>query len=611
MADPKPRSDQDDRAAALRSRIEDVAAGMRVLEVEALAAAIEYTRAGFHRSHDGYSGLRDWVTSCFDFNYALAGQIARIARLGAKFTVLAEAALSGRARVDAVAYAVAKLDVTGLRVWARSPYAAPVPSPTTRPSSAPPRGADRRALLPCLLHRAQGRHSRSVGRTGVRAGGDAGRAVPADLAAFGLVADRGRHVGSGRDPDRRHRAAAGQLSEDRHTPPRQDQTDHDGVLPAMANRNAEAFHQLLASAGTDPQAPTRHGHTATLTLMADVEALQGGDTGRLPRLEGEPVSIGQARLLACEAGVVPMVFDYATGEVIEQSKELRLPNTALRRKLEAEQAAGCAWHGCGRPVAWCESHHIEHWIDGGKTAPENLILLCRFHHGRMHTGEWVVTKTGPGQAVIEHRADGTRDTDWDLSDEETPTGLFPTEWSKKYQVRLSDFSGWYAMETAAAAIKAAREGCRAGLTTPGAKAAPDAEERPEADEPTGALLNRQAAQHNRVSTGLPGGTPDRTPAPASPPPLILGERGSALEPIPFLPGPSGRPLGSAPHEERSPKPGRGIGPSGMSGPPNTDPEAAYRPQHTPAPRRRPVEPGPSSYPQPGTPPQAAPAAHRR
>uniref|UniRef100_UPI001E5072AF hypothetical protein n=1 Tax=Glycomyces salinus TaxID=980294 RepID=UPI001E5072AF len=163
--------------------------------------------------------------------------------------------------------------------------------------------------------------------------------------------------------------------------------------------------------------------------------------------------------------------------------------------------------------------------------------------GRIHTGEWVVTKTGPGRAVIEHRSDGTRDTDWDLSDEETPTGLFPTEWSKKYQDRLSDFSGWYAMETAAAAIKAARERCRAGPTTSGAQAAPDIEAESEATESSGALLNRQAAQHNRVSTDLPGAAPDRSPAPTSPPPMILGERGSALEPIPFLPGPSGRPLG--------------------------------------------------------------------
>jgi hypothetical protein len=93
--------------------------------------------------------------------------------------------------------------------------------------------------------------------------------------------------------------------------------------------------------------------------------LQGKETGRLPRLEGEAVSVATARLLACEAGIIPMVYDYQTGEVIDQSRELRLPNTALRRKLEAEQQGGCAWSGCGRPVAWCESHHIRDPVGEG------------------------------------------------------------------------------------------------------------------------------------------------------------------------------------------------------------------------------------------------------
>jgi hypothetical protein len=81
---------------------------------------------------------------------------------------------------------------------------------------------------------------------------------------------------------------------------------------------------------------------------------------------------------------------------------MRLPNTALRRKLELEQPQGCAWSGCDRPVAWLEAHHLQHWASGGKTTAENLILLCRFHHGRIHTQGWSVTKTGPGQALIVH-----------------------------------------------------------------------------------------------------------------------------------------------------------------------------------------------------------------
>ena len=188
-------------------------------------------------------------------------------------------------------------------------------------------------------------------------------------------------------------------------PPRQEDQDSDGVLPAAPNRHAEALHQLLAGYGSSPEAATRHGHTATLDLVVDIETLQGKDTGRLPLLEGQPISLARARLLACEGVVIPSVFNYATGEAVELGRAVRLPNTALRRKLELEQPEGCAWNGCDLPIAWTEAHHITHWADGGDTNAANLILLCRFHHGRIHTAGWTVEKTGPGQAIITHHDD--------------------------------------------------------------------------------------------------------------------------------------------------------------------------------------------------------------
>ncbi|GAB3995837.1 hypothetical protein GCM10029992_14150 [Glycomyces albus] len=142
---------------------------------------------------------------------------------------------------------------------------------------------------------------------------------------------------------------------------------------------------MLASFGTDPHAPTRHGHTATLHLTCDLDTLRGEDTDRLPILEGRPISLARARLLACEAAIIPTVFDYTTGEAIELGRTARLPNAALRRKLELEQPGGCAWTGCTRPIHWTEAHHLRHWADGGATTADNLILLCRFHHGRIHT----------------------------------------------------------------------------------------------------------------------------------------------------------------------------------------------------------------------------------
>jgi hypothetical protein len=28
----------------------------------------------------------------------------------------------------------------------------------------------------------------------------------------------------------------------------------------------------------------------------------------------------------------------------------------------------------------CDAHHVEHWVHGGATSLDNLVLLCRRHH---------------------------------------------------------------------------------------------------------------------------------------------------------------------------------------------------------------------------------------
>ena len=40
----------------------------------------------------------------------------------------------------------------------------------------------------------------------------------------------------------------------------------------------------------------------------------------------------------------------------------------------------CAWPRCGRPVAYCDVHHLRHKEDGGETSVDNLVLVCQFHH---------------------------------------------------------------------------------------------------------------------------------------------------------------------------------------------------------------------------------------
>ncbi|THV27580.1 HNH endonuclease signature motif containing protein [Glycomyces paridis] len=447
---PQDRTARREAARALHASLDDSAALINGVYATALRLVMDAFEGNVHREVDGFSAHRDWLVSTFDFTFSAAGNIASIAKLASKFDRLAEAALNGYARIDQVAYAVNQLHKTpAAALFARTPFRTPVASPFDAAVSCATPEALVVEFAAHAPYRELRRHLTEL---------HAGLAEEVEL-LDGLGEKSLQYLEVQQIEEGGMWALSGLLSSDTGRlldkylktacpPPRDDETDQYGVLPPQANRNAEALHQLIAGYGSSSQAATRHGHTATLDLVVDIETLQGKDTGRLPILEGEPISVAQARLLACEALVIPSVFDYARGEAVELGRALRLPNTALRRKLELEQQGGCAWHGCDRPVSWCEAHHLAHWADGGDTNAENLILLCRFHHGRLHTEGWTVEKTDPGQAVITHhdhpigiagRECGCSDwrTDADLDeafqhDEANvfPTGLFASEWSE-------------------------------------------------------------------------------------------------------------------------------------------------------------------------------------
>jgi predicted restriction endonuclease len=44
----------------------------------------------------------------------------------------------------------------------------------------------------------------------------------------------------------------------------------------------------------------------------------------------------------------------------------------------------CVVEGCRRRPAQCQAHHVEHWLDGGRTDLDNLVLLCHQHHHDHH-----------------------------------------------------------------------------------------------------------------------------------------------------------------------------------------------------------------------------------
>ena len=161
----------------------------------------------------------------------------------------------------------------------------------------------------------------------------------------------------------------------------------------IAQRRAEAVAELIRrGAGLDadehPHRRTRPQVVVTINHENLCEQLGLGelDTGTL-------IEAATARRLACDAEILSAVFN-TDSELLDLARRSRLVTPAQRAAL-ALRDKGCVFPGCDRPVGWCDAHHIDHWINGGPTDLDNLILMCSKHHHLLHEGRWTVTGT-PG-----------------------------------------------------------------------------------------------------------------------------------------------------------------------------------------------------------------------
>ena len=98
----------------------------------------------------------------------------------------------------------------------------------------------------------------------------------------------------------------------------------------------------------------------------------GGQTV-LDEAGGIHVSAETARRLACDAAMVTIKHGPG-GEILNVGRRTRTISPALRRALAARDRQ-CRFPACQNRR--CDSHHVQHWADGGATALDNLVLLCR------------------------------------------------------------------------------------------------------------------------------------------------------------------------------------------------------------------------------------------
>jgi Domain of unknown function (DUF222)/HNH endonuclease len=105
---------------------------------------------------------------------------------------------------------------------------------------------------------------------------------------------------------------------------------------------------------------------------------------------------GLAGRLRAAVTLLPPVLGGAPTMPLEVGRASRVVTPAQRSALVVRDG-GCVVGGCGRPPAWCEAHHLLHWLDGGRTDLENLALVCRAHHRAVHEGGWRLARDADGR----------------------------------------------------------------------------------------------------------------------------------------------------------------------------------------------------------------------
>lgn len=167
-----------------------------------------------------------------------------------------------------------------------------------------------------------------------------------------------------------------------------------------AQRRADALGEICRQWLDREDRPSVAGERPHVTVTVDAGSLAtpegpadggslapgiGSSVGGVPVNELDhagPVDPATVRRLACDASVMRVVMA-GRSQPLDVGRRTPVVPPAMRRAVIARDRH-CRFPGCDRPHTWCDAHHVVRWADGGPTAAQNLLLLCRRHHRKVH-----------------------------------------------------------------------------------------------------------------------------------------------------------------------------------------------------------------------------------
>ena len=131
--------------------------------------------------------------------------------------------------------------------------------------------------------------------------------------------------------------------------------------------------------------PGKRGRSYEVVLTIGRDELAGQKTAGGACFHVDPdwgIDEEDARKIACDADITEFIQD-AKGNLLNYERRQRIVPARLLRALKLRDHNRCRFPGCAHQ-RYVEAHHVEHWIDGGETRLDNLVLLCSAHHRLLH-----------------------------------------------------------------------------------------------------------------------------------------------------------------------------------------------------------------------------------
>lgn len=192
--------------------------------------------------------------------------------------------------------------------------------------------------------------------------------------------------------------------------------EHDATgarIPDIAVLRARAFMALIRHDTPEHDTPTaQNTPTAHRTPRRRIEAILAvvvDDTGWPTAIYDDTnnwLSPDTAALLICDAVIQPVVVNQ-DGVALYHGREQRLFTPAQKHALNIRDG-GCVFPTCETPTRRCDAHHLIEYQHGGLTNIDSAALLCRRHHGLVHSNTgWTLkaipTRELPPELAAEHQ----------------------------------------------------------------------------------------------------------------------------------------------------------------------------------------------------------------